>query len=420
VCPPDDAHEPNQSIGAATPIALGSSIGALICSGNPDYFGFSATAGDTVAVDVTFTHASGNLDLVLYNSGGVQVAQSVSTDDDEHLEYTPPSSGSYYAAVSGVGGAQNSYTIAVGLLICPPDDANEPDDTLVDATPIASGDEVEGISCYPDDDLFRFTGTAGEQVQVDLLFTHARGDLDLYLLNSVGGVVDYSEGTVNNEHITYLPSSSGTYYIVVAPFGGAENTYALTATYASEPGCDDGESGVFPDVSADHPFCPDIEWLVAEGITGGFPDGGFHPSAAVTRQSMAAFLYRYAGSPAFTPPGTPSFTDVPASHPFYDEIEWLAASGVTGGFADGGFLPSAAVTRQSMAAFLYRYAGSPTFTPPGSPSFDDVALTHPFYDEIEWLASTAVTGGYPDGGFHPSASVSRQAMAAFLHRYDAL
>jgi hypothetical protein len=70
---------------------------------------------------------------------------------------------------------------------------------------------------------------------------------------------------------------------------------------------------------------------------------------------VAAFLYRYAGEPAFTPPVTPSFADVPVTHTFFLEIEWLASTGVAGGFEDGTYGPTVAVSRQAVAAFLYRY-----------------------------------------------------------------
>jgi hypothetical protein len=132
---------------------------------------------------------------------------------------------------------------------------------------------------------------------------------------------------------------------------------------------------------------------------------------------MAAFLYRLAGEPTFTPPGSPTFNDVPDDHPFFKEIEWLSSTGVTGGFPDGGYHPTASVTRQSMAAFLYRLNGSPAHTPPDDPTFPDVPESNPFYLEIEWLVAMEVTGGFADGGYHPAAAVSRQSMAAFLHRF---
>jgi predicted outer membrane repeat protein len=124
-------------------------------------------------------------------------------------------------------------------------------------------------------------------------------------------------------------------------------------------GCDMGAVELedpFPDVSVNHQFAEEVYWLAQTGISGGFDDGTFRPGAAVTRQAMAAFLYRFAGEPEFTAPGTATFPDVPTSHPFFEEVEWLADSGVTGGFDDGTFRPGATVTRQAMAAFLYRYA----------------------------------------------------------------
>src|SRR5690606_25762688 len=81
----------------------------------------------------------------------------------------------------------------------------------------------------------------------------------------------------------------------------------------------------FPDVPTTSSFCADIEWLVAEGIAGGYPDGTFKPTNPVSRQAMAAFLYRYTGQPEPTGACNTSggFPDVPASHQFCHEIMWM-------------------------------------------------------------------------------------------------
>jgi len=176
----------------------------------------------------------------------------------------------------------------------------------------------------------------------------------------------------------------------------------------------------FDDVSPGHQFYGHITWLAEEGIAEGFPDGGFHPQDPISRAAMAAFLYRVAGEPPFTPPGTPTFSDVPSDHPFFAEVEWLADEGITTGFGDGTFRPTGATTRQAMAAYLYRVTGEPPFTPPTTPSFPDVAASSQFFLAIEWLVAEEVTTGFPDGGFHPTAAVSRQAMAAFLFRQQHL
>jgi hypothetical protein len=133
---------------------------------------------------------------------------------------------------------------------------------------------------------------------------------------------------------------------------------------------------------------------------------------------MAAFLYRFANKPSFTPPAISPFTDVTPTTPFYKEITWLDSTGITGGFSDGTFRPGQPVNRDAMAAFLYRFAGEPAFTPPPLSPFSDATQSRPFYKEITWLASTEVTGGFSDGTFRPAQPVNRDAMAAFLFRFD--
>ena len=176
----------------------------------------------------------------------------------------------------------------------------------------------------------------------------------------------------------------------------------------------------FPDVPLDHPFVEEIRWLQETGISIGHGDGNFYPLRSVTRQAMAAFLYRAAGSPAHTPPATSPFSDVPTTHPLYTEISWMADAEVSRGYTDGSYRPTRAVSRGEMSAFVYRALGSPEFEPPATPSFSDVGSGHTFFTEIEWMAQTGVTLGYTDGTYRPSRSVLRQAMAAFLYRADEL
>ena len=178
------------------------------------------------------------------------------------------------------------------------------------------------------------------------------------------------------------------------------------------------ESAHFKDVPADYPFVNDINWLAQRRITTGYPDGTFRPNGSVERGAMAAFFYRMAGSPQFTAPSTPSFKDVPRDHPFYKEIEWMRARGITTGWSDGTFRPNAAVNRDAMAAFFYRFAGSPAYSAPAVSPFSDVSTGGQFYREISWLAEQRITTGWADGSFRPVQPIERGAMAAFLHRYN--
>lgn len=119
-------------------------------------------------------------------------------------------------------------------------------------------------------------------------------------------------------------------------------------------------------------------------------------------------------------PGTPDiwFTDVSKNTDHYEDIIWLAENGISAGYPDSSFRPMGTVVRQDMAAFLYRLAGSPDYTPTAQDKkrFSDVTANTPHAKEIWWLASESISAGYDDGTFKPMAPVYRQDMAAFLHR----
>lgn len=112
-----------------------------------------------------------------------------------------------------------------------------------------------------------------------------------------------------------------------------------------------------------------------------------------------------------------AFSDI-ATYPFAKEINWLASTGITTGYPDGTFAPNESVSRAALAAFIYRMEGSPEFKAPEKSPFTDVRPEEPFYKEICWLASKGITTGYKDGSFKPWNYITRDAMAAFLHRYD--
>lgn len=214
------------------------------------------------------------------------------------------------------------------------------------------------------------------------------------------------------------------------PGAGATGPDAAAPPRTSPPVC----QTPFADVDASHDFCPHISWLAAEGIAGGFPDGTFRPGTAVSRQAMARFLRSYAEllDPGSTdgPFPDPAFPDVPDSSIFHEDIAWLAASEITGGYDDGTFRPTSPVSRQAMARFLHGFVehldpGATGCPPPtvgctGEP-FDDVNTSNIFRGEISWLYQSGISEGSFEGGdwvFKPTASTNRDAMAAFLSRLD--
>lgn len=113
-----------------------------------------------------------------------------------------------------------------------------------------------------------------------------------------------------------------------------------------------------------------------------------------------------------------TFTDVCEGSPFQLEIANIASCDIVRGYPDGSFHPMEATTRQAMAAFLYRFNFFPDYTPPAVPTFPDVPVDHAFYKEIEWAHSVHIVNGYDDGTFRPVTPASREATAAFLYRIE--
>ena len=114
------------------------------------------------------------------------------------------------------------------------------------------------------------------------------------------------------------------------------------------------------DVAPSDPFAMTIWRMYEAGVTTGFPDGTYRPLAPISREAMAAFLFRAQQRggkvmPACDPTKPRVFTDVTADHPFCGAIEWLAANGVSTGWADHTYRPSEPVSREAMAAFRYRF-----------------------------------------------------------------
>lgn len=180
----------------------------------------------------------------------------------------------------------------------------------------------------------------------------------------------------------------------------------------------------FTDVPPGSAFEYEISWLADRGVTRGWPDGSFRPLLSITRDAMAAFMYRLAGSPEYLPPPVSPFADVSTSDQFYREIAWLADEGISTGWstpAGREYRPLERITRDAMAAFLYRFAGSPSYTPTGASPFTDVGGATAFAMEIRWLAQQGISTGWNLGygclEYRPYSFVARDAMAAFMYRH---
>jgi len=186
-----------------------------------------------------------------------------------------------------------------------------------------------------------------------------------------------------------------------------------------QPAVPTAPSGPFKDVASTSQFAREITWARDQKILTGWSDGTFRPLNNINRDAMAAAIYRLKGSPAYTAPITSKFTDVKPGRQFYKEIHWAESKGYLNGWKDGSFRPTTPIARDATAALLYRAAGSPAYTAPATSPFKDVTTTQPFYKEMAWLKATGISTGWSDGTFRELNPTARDAMAAFLYRFDA-
>ena len=175
---------------------------------------------------------------------------------------------------------------------------------------------------------------------------------------------------------------------------------------------------MFGDVDSLTPHYGEIRTLLERDITRGFGDGTFRGMGSLNRQDLAAFLYRMAGQPEYTPAKEDFvFADVTEATPHYREILWAAKHGVVKGYdmADGTrrYEGDSPILRQDLAAMLWRLAGEPDA---GDASFPDVTADTPHREAIEWAKHAGVATGFEDGTFRGGDTIVRQDAAAFLGR----
>lgn len=227
-----DRYEPNDSIAAATTIAVNpgpptSHSDLRICSGDSDYFRIDGTFRDLITVTVDgFSHASGDLDLRLLSGAGTIVGSSAGLTDSESASYCLGDTGRIYAQVFGFGTAQNEYDLRVERtpMACCSDDAGEPDDSRATARPPV-GTSFDGTICPGDDDFIAITVPGATRVEIDVIFDGGIGDIDVELQNSAGETILVSDEVGDSERIDTTVATAGTYYLRVYGFSSAANTY---------------------------------------------------------------------------------------------------------------------------------------------------------------------------------------------------
>ncbi|MFR9171902.1 InlB B-repeat-containing protein [Evtepia sp.] len=175
----------------------------------------------------------------------------------------------------------------------------------------------------------------------------------------------------------------------------------------------------FGDVDDGDWFADAVRFVYANGMMNGVSETDFAPHAATSRSMIVTILYRMEGEPVVD--YAMDFTDV-ASDAYYTEaVRWAASKGIVGGYGNGLFGANDDVTREQLAAILYRYAacqGYDVSQRADLSGFGDASSISGYAQEaLSWAHAQGLVLGFEDGSLRPQGTASRAQIAAVLMRF---
>ena len=170
----------------------------------------------------------------------------------------------------------------------------------------------------------------------------------------------------------------------------------------------------FSDVAADAWYADEVNWCVEHDIMSGITETDFAPSAAMVRVTVTDALYRAEGRPAASYNG--AFSDVTLDSPYASAVAWASENSIMSGYGGGVFGANDPVTREQLAAILWRYAGSPS-AEAGDDFVDEASISDYAQTAVDWARSNGIINGRSGNLFDPKATIIRAEVAAILYRY---
>ena len=158
-----------------------------------------------------------------------------------------------------------------------------------------------------------------------------------------------------------------------------------------------------------------IEYMAKQGYVGGTGNKTFSPNANMSRAMLVTVLYRMAGEPSVSGIANP-FKDVVKGTYYYNAVLWAYNKGIVTGKGADKFAPNDNVSRQEIAAFIYRYAGKPTATGTLTGFSDYAKVSGYATDAMKWATRNEIITGI-GGKLVPTAAATRAQVVAMLYRY---
>lgn len=190
----------------------------------------------------------------------------------------------------------------------------------------------------------------------------------------------------------------------------------------NSPTTSTSENLPFTDVSTRDWFYDDVKFVSEKGIMNGTSRNTFGPNLAITRGMIVTILYRMEGEPAITKDCP--FTDVKSGSYYEKGVSWASENDIVSGYGNGMFGPNDEITREQLAAILFRYAQHKKFDVSAKTDLTGYAdynkVSAWASNALNWANANGLVNGAGRNSLNPKGYATRCQSAAILHRFYTL
>ena len=236
----------------------------------------------------------------------------------------------------------------------------------------------------------------------------------------VGGIIGFVGAKQLNPILVFV--STALHGASLAPYVAAIFTFASDIVeYDACPQDNTCPIWPFTDASTTAWYHDGVHYCIDEGLMEGYGNGLFGPNDTLSRAQLCQILYNMEGQPAVT--GESAFTDVADGAWYFDAVTWAASEGIATGYGDGTYGPDDSITREQLAAILYRYAsykgydvsvGEDTNILSYADALDVSEWAIP---AMQWACGSGVIEGVTDSTLVPQGNATRAQAATMLMRF---
>lgn len=388
-----------------------------ITGGRVEVYGADAMMDAAIDYDGTFTLSGGTL-------FGAGMEPGAGTQAYIAVGETSPSGGKGDHGGMGGGQGMTRPTDENGNLMTRPDKTDGGMQTPPDG---ADGQQNGTRPEKPSDDKNGWTGGKGQSANRESALGIKEGSVitvqdasgkTLYTataLGSMSSVIFSSADIKEGETYTVLVdgASVGTATAKLGTSSSSSDSLGPNQNGGAQPG---GVSG-FGDVPQTSWFADAVKYVSENKLMNGTSTTAFSPNENMSRAMLATVLYRMSGE---TAEADSSFGDVSSSAYYAAAVNWASSKGIVNGTGADAFSPNASITREQLAAMLYRYAGEPSVSADLSAYTDAVSISPYAEKAVEWCVAKGILSGKSATRLAPQDTATRAECAAMLQRFAAL